>query len=88
MFEVSFLYNKEALIKNCKYTNYPEIDYTVNCIRDNYDSCMKHGTTFNYCLPNDNVFSVVATGHYFFDMMPYYWWLNCRDVKGDIKLCQ
>ena len=47
-----------------------EIAHDNSCINKNYDACMMHGPTFNYCQGNDY-------GHYYFDMLPYYWWGNC-----------
>lgn len=58
-------------------TIHAEFDHTGNCIKGNYDSCMMHGPTFNYCPPNSNILSTESTGHYYFDMLPYFWWGNC-----------
>ncbi|MBQ7265223.1 MAG: cellulose binding domain-containing protein [Firmicutes bacterium] len=71
----------DSLYKNGNI-NYSSIhkqnsNHTSNCVDSQYDACMEHGPTFNYCPPDDNLTSDKSAGHYYFDMLPYYWWNNC-----------
>lgn len=34
----------------------------------------KIGPTYNYCPNDNNKVSDLSIGHYYFDMLPYYWW--------------
>lgn len=49
----------------------PQYGHVNACVDNIHDACPTHGPTFNYCKNN-------LRGHYYFDMVPYFWWGNYK----------